>query len=76
MDNTPVIPEDGAGREAFWTAHIEAWRQSELTQPAYARRESIVGLPTPGVIVMNVAIQKDVYGILAPPDRGSSRPRD
>ena len=41
MDHTPVIPEDDAGREAFWTEHIEAWRQSNLSQREYARRHDL-----------------------------------
>lgn len=42
MEDSPIIPEDDAGREAFWTEHVEAWRQSNLSQRAYARQH---GLP-------------------------------
>lgn len=42
MEHLPAIPNEGPEREAFWTRHIEAWRQSELSQRAYARAH---GLP-------------------------------
>lgn len=42
MENTTRIPDEGADREQFWTAHVEAWQQSELSQREYARQH---GLP-------------------------------
>lgn len=41
MDNNPVIPEDDAGRAAFWREHVEAWRQSQLSQRGYARQHDL-----------------------------------
>jgi len=42
MEKLPTIPEDNEQRTAFWTRHIEAWRQSNTSQAEYVRRH---GLP-------------------------------
>ena len=30
-----------AGRRAWWLVHVEAWRQSGLTQAAYCRKQGL-----------------------------------
>jgi hypothetical protein len=42
MDQSTEIPEDDAGREAFWRGHVESWQASGLTQRQYVRQH---GLP-------------------------------
>lgn len=42
MDTEPTIPEDNDERKAYWQEHVDAWRQSHLSQREYARQH---GLP-------------------------------
>ena len=42
MENLPGVPESDSERTAFWTRHVEAWRQTSLSQNEYIRQN---GLP-------------------------------
>ena len=41
MDNLPTLPDDDTEREAFWSQHVESWRQSNLSQREYARQKHL-----------------------------------
>jgi hypothetical protein len=40
-DHLPAIPDSGTERTAFWTNHIEALGQSNLSQRAYAEQHQL-----------------------------------
>lgn len=41
MENLPEIPENDSERTAFWTRHVEAWRQTHLAQSEYVRQHDL-----------------------------------
>lgn len=41
QDLVPALPVEDSERVAFWTRHIEAWRQSGCSQAAYVQQHHL-----------------------------------
>lgn len=41
MENLPAIAESDSEPTAFWTQHVEAWRQTSLSQREYVRQHDL-----------------------------------